>query len=152
MNTYKYLLILLLLFIIGCNRQHLYICSPDESQCITVITRAFSDVRYVIDGKHTSIPDSNYVKMRISRDYPPIDGLYVCWDDSQFEWEVVIRKATIIKNTLDSNRFIFKTELEKDDRGIPNAQRYKQDGCADIILYDEDVRVIKGGDAIIIHK
>jgi len=153
MNTYKYFLILLLLFFIGCNRQHVYICSPDESNCITIITRAFSinEVRYLIDGKHTRIPDSNYVKMRISRHYPPGDALYVCWVNNQVEWEAVIRKATIVRNTLDSSRFIFKTELETDERGIPTDEKYKQKGCAIIGLYN-DIRVAPDGDAIIIHK
>jgi hypothetical protein len=147
MKKYKYCLLLLLL-ITGCNRQHIYICSPDESQCITIIDRAFSDVRYVIDGRHTSIPDSNYVKTKISKHYPPSDGIYICWKNDAYEWEAIIERATVIENRLDQSRFIFRDNLDTDEYGIPTDKRFKQEGCVNVGLYD-GLRIVPDGNAIV---
>ena len=133
---------------IGCNRQEVIICSPDDTNCITVMTRAFSDIRYVIDGRHTNIPDTNYVKIKISDHYRPGDTIYVCWNNQDYEWEAIVDKSIIIDNKLNENRFLFSNTIDKDPNGVPTVQRYRKPGCASIGLYNE-VNLYVEGTAII---
>lgn len=114
------------------DRERLFIYSPDKSKCLTVIT--IGDIRYVIDGRHKSIPDSNFVKIDIRSVYREGDALNVCWNTEGYEWEVVINKSIIIDNKLNSTRFKFSVELDKDERGIPTEKRFREKGCATILL------------------
>jgi len=146
---------ILLLIVSGCKRHHIHICDPDEEHCITVIDPAYRDIRYVIDGKHLSIPDSNYIKLKISSGEYPLDGIYICWENESYEWDVVVVKTIdILENKLDQDRFLFRTELDRDERGIPTAERFLKVGCADIGLYRyyDGYRIVPKGHAIVIDK
>jgi hypothetical protein len=140
--------ILVNLLFMSCNRQEIYICSPDESQCITVLTRAFSDVRYVIDGKHISIPETNYVKLKLSNHYSPGDAINICWENDKYEWEAIIDKSTIVISKLDPDKFLFKNELDVDNRDVPTENRFRQDGCATVSLYSK-INIVPEGNAIV---
>jgi hypothetical protein len=142
--------VILFLFLTGCNRQHIFICSPDESTCITVIDKAFSSTRFVIDGRHYSIPDTNYVKIKNNNEYI-YDSISICWDDTDFEWKAIVQFSEITHNKLNSDRFLFITQFETDDRGVPVFDRFRQEGCSDISL-DHHHDIIPEGSAIVIKK
>jgi len=142
--------------ITGCKRHHIHICDPDEEQCITVIDPAYRDIRYVIDGKHLSVPDSNYIKLKISTGEYPLDGIYICWENESYEWEVIVVKTIeISENKLNQNRFLFYRELDRDERGVPTAERFMKPGCVTIGLYDryyDGYRIVPKGHAIVFDK
>lgn len=135
----------------GCTRQHIYICTPDESQCITIIDRAFSNVRYIIDGKQTSVPDTNYVKIRISNEYPPGDAINICWKHNEYQWEAIVDKSTIIIDKLNPRFFLFGTELDTNSNGIPTESSFRKEGCATLSLYDE-INVVPEGNVVYSYK
>jgi len=148
-NFQYFFLLLILLSLISCNRQHVVICNPDRiDQCITVQTRAFSDVRYVIDGKHKSIPNSNFVKVNLSQHYRPGDTINICWDSDDYEWIATIDKSVIVENNLDQKRFQFSTSLPKNSLGVPTEEMFRQPGCTSIGLHN-GVDVFPEGSAII---
>lgn len=119
--------------LIGCTeKDKIFIFSPDRSKCVTVIT--IGDIRYVINGRHNSIPDSNFVKLDIGSVYKEGDALNVCWFSEEYEWDIVINKAIVLMNKLDNSRFKFSVELEKDKRGVPNERRFREKGCATVLL------------------
>lgn len=138
------------LLIISCNRQSVIICSPDESQCITVITRAFSDTRYVINGSHSTIPDSAFVKVRLSNHYRPGDTINICWKNDEYEWEAIINRSTIIENKLDSEKHLFSNKLDLNDIGVPTEKRFREPNCVSVSLYN-DAEVYPKGHAILIE-
>jgi hypothetical protein len=144
--------VLALLFtslVIGCNNKNtIYFFSVDKTKCITVISE--DDKRYIINGKHGEIPDSNYVKLHIKDRNSISDNFYVCWGENQFEWEVVVENSVILESKLDSNRFIFNTELPTDDRGIPTQIKFSKENCATYLFYLERLSPNKG--AIVEYK
>jgi len=142
------------MFIVGCKRHYIHnihICDPEEAQCITVIDPAYTDIRYVIDGKHSSVPDSNYIKVKIYTGEYPLDGIYICWKNESYEWEVIVVKTKdILENKLDQDRFLFRTELDRDER-ISMGERFLQVGCVDVGFYDK-YRIVPEGHAIVIDQ
>jgi len=147
-------IVLVVLIIVGCKRyiHNIHICDPKEEQCITVIDPAYTDIRYVIDGKHISVPDSNYIKVQIYTGEYPLDGIYICWENESYEWEVIVDKTKeILENKLDQDRFLFRTELDRDERGIPTAERFIQIGCVDV-GFRERYRIVPKGHAIVIDQ
>lgn len=114
-------ILLIIILASGFKRHHIYVCDPEESQCITVIDPAFQEIRYIIDGKHDSVPDSNYIKLKVFIGEIPSDVVYICWKNDSYEWEVLVRGAKVIENRLDQDRYLFRNVLEKDERGVPTA-------------------------------
>jgi hypothetical protein len=123
---------ILLFALTGCktyNRLHFQ--SIDNNQSITIITKG--DIQYLIVGKHYKVPDSNYVKLDISK----IDlagGLYLCWNpNNRYNWDAVIYKARILECKLDTTKYRFNTLLPLDTRNIPSALKFEDSNC---IQYD----------------
>ena len=112
------------------NRINFRLYSADKKQCVTVITKG--EIRYIINGNHNSIPESNYVKIDKSGIDPIGDEIGICWKNENYEWEIVNHQSIILQNKLDTLKFKFNTSWEKDDRGIPNAKKYTGINCGRI--------------------
>jgi hypothetical protein len=136
MKKLPFCLTLAILGFVSCKKSDtIFIYSPDRSQCITHISN--NDIQYVIDGKHTSLPYKNYVVLDVSSKDLYIDNsLNVCWraENESYEWQIVIDDSTILKSTLDTARFSFKTELPKEDGWIPTEAKFRNPNCATIDL------------------
>ncbi|MBC8757242.1 hypothetical protein H2O64_21410 [Kordia sp. YSTF-M3] len=130
------------------NRTHFKIYSSDKSQCVTIITKGY--FRYIIDGKHSIVPTSNYIKLDVRNIDSLGDEIGVCWHNGNYEWEIVNDRAIIIENKLDTTRFKFNTSWEKDERGIPNPKKYLAPNCGTMdLLRMED---LLSGENIIIEN
>lgn len=121
--------LVIIIVLMGCNdKDILYIHSKDTSNTITVITD--DDIRYIIDGRHSRIPDSNYIKLNVERIDPISDAIQVCWNDEGYLWRVINSKAQILESKLDTTKYYFNNELPKDERGVPTQKSYVKDNCA----------------------
>lgn len=122
-----------ILFIISaCKSEKItHVYSPDNDQCLTVITKG--NIQYLIDGEHSKVPEKNFIKLDIS-EIDLAGGLYICWEDSVYQWQAIINEARIVKLNLDSTRFSFKTELPKDQKGIPTAEKFSEPNCGKVSL------------------
>lgn len=119
--------------VIACsNEKVIYFYPLDKSNCVTVINRG--DLRYVIAGKVTEIPESNYAELDVKNIDSLGDGIWICWLDNN-NWEMVIHDAEMIKNELDSSRYSLKTQLPKDERGIPHETKFSKQNCAVFDFY-----------------
>ena len=116
-----------MLFVDKTNRSNFKIYSSDKTQCVTIITK--SETRYIINGKHDFIPETNFIKIDISDIDPIGDEIGVCWKKNKYEWEIVNHQAKVIENRLDTTKFKFNTNWENDERGIPNCLKYHQTNC-----------------------
>ena len=128
----------------GCNHKkyerRVVITSPDESQSITVITR--NKTRFVINGHHRNVPDTNFVKLDISQISDLGDELGICWEIDNYQWRLVNHKSIVIESKLDTTTFDFKEELEKTENGIPTMKEYLYDNCVRIgINYNLGIRL-----------
>lgn len=122
-------LVMLFAIMFGCGKNEIiHFSSLDNAQSITVINKG--ELRYVINGLHEDIPDSNYVKLNISNIDPIGDGFHICWKDSDYEWSVVVHNSEVIDSTLDTTRFSFNVSLPLDDRRIPTELKFRQENCA----------------------
>lgn len=146
-NIY-FLSVIILIMFSSCNKERLFIYSKDKKQCITVITYRDSGIRYVINGKHFKIPDTNYIKLDVSHIGSLADGILGCWQKNSNVWQITIDGAIVLENRLDTARFKFSNELPVDSRGIPTQIKFTKDNC---FVYDFDLnRIIpEDGDAII---
>jgi len=138
--------------ITGCKRHHIHICDPDEEQCITVIDPAYRDFRYIIIGRHETVPDSNYAKLKLGKTVRHYDGISICWDNYVHNLEIVIPRTEIIEDHLNMNGVVLKTQFDKDEHGLPITDKYRSDDCANISLYDglrDEYTVIPNGNAVV---
>ena len=101
--------------------------SLDKSICVTVITK--DTLRYVIAGDTKSIPDTNFVKLNISKISELGDGVWICWLDNQ-GWDIVVDKSIILENKLDSSKYFFNSQLPVNNRGIPTEKKFRKQNCA----------------------
>lgn len=132
MGKRLFILATFLVSFISCMKKDIiYLYSPNKTKCVSIIT--LDSIRYVIDGKHSKLPDTNYVKLDVSHIDPLGDGVWVCWDINGYEWDIVVDNSVVIKSSLDSTRFRFKNKLPKNDQGIPTEIKYRKEGC---VIYD----------------
>jgi hypothetical protein len=133
MNFYKlFYLMCFMFFLAGCsNRKIIYVYSPNKKQCITIITNI--DTRYIINGKHKSLPKKNYIKYSLdSIDVEVADEIVGHWKNNKYEWEIATDKAIILENKLDSKRFKFNTNFPTDDNGMPTIIDFTDKNSYDI--------------------
>ena len=97
---------------------------------MTIITRG--NTRYFINGEYTSVPKSDYIKVDKSGITLIEDEIGICWENENYVWEIVNDKSTIIENKLDTLKFKFNTNWEKDKFGIPNTKKYIKPNCGTI--------------------
>ncbi len=133
----------LTLFLFGCT-ETIYFYPPDRSQCITVITENWTRLRdiidgkpnrsirarYIIAGKHHTVPEENFVKLDVQYGDDYRAEFDICWKSEQYEWEVVVYNAEVVESTLDTTRFNFSAALPADDTGFPTAMKFTEEGCA----------------------
>jgi len=136
-NLLSILLIGLTIFLINsCNPLNINtdfrIYSADKKQCVTIFTKG--KTRYIINGKHSSIPKTNFVKIDISQIDSNKDEIGICWKNKNYEWEIVNHSSKIIENKLDTLKFKFNTNLENNKEGIPNSKKYHKPNCGAVGL------------------
>ncbi len=123
-------ILVLILSMIGCSKKRIIHFYPDDkSQCITVIDD--SNIRYVIDGKHNSVPKSNFIKLDMQDVDLLSNSVHICWknDENLFNWYVVVDKSKIIQNKLNNKDFHLETSLPDDKDGIPTEVKFRQGKC-----------------------
>lgn len=114
--------------LINCTKkQRIFLYSEDLTQCITVIDE--NEIRYIIDGKHTGMPISNFIKLNIKNVDSLGDGIHVCWKSNSYDWEVVVDKSIVLESKLDTAKFNFKNNLQVDDIGVPTEIYFRQVNC-----------------------
>lgn len=133
----------LLSLLAGCGRkEQIHIYTPDKKQCITVFNR--DNIRYIVDGKHKKIPDTNYIKLDISKVPSLGDGIWICWENSKYKWDVVVDKSIILESKIDTSKYRFNTKLPVDERGIPTEIKFRADNCAIFDFYSMNLSPNKG--------
>lgn len=105
------------------NNEVIHFYSMDKENCITVITE--DTIRYVIAGRTSETPDTNFIKLDIRRITELVDGVWICWLGNN-KWEVVIHESKIIENKLDSSKYFFNTQLPKNDIGVPTEKNLEK--------------------------
>lgn len=101
--------------------------SLDKDNCVTVLTK--DTLRYVIAGDYDKVPDTNFVKLDISKITELGDGVWIHWLDNQ-GWDIVVDKSVIIENKLDTTKYLFDNKLPVDERGITTEIKFRQENCA----------------------
>jgi hypothetical protein len=153
-----------MLFLFGCT-ETIYLYPPDKSQCITVITENWTDLRdlidgkpnrsirarYIIAGKHHTVPEKNFVKLDIDSGDRYRAALYVCWNSEHYEWEVVVHNAEVVESTLDTTKFNFSAALPRDVRGIPTAIKFTKEGC-DVYSFELKQLIPEEGGTVVEYK
>jgi len=124
------------------DRNHFKLYSIDKKQCVTIITKM--DTRYIINGNHDSVPISDYVKIDISEIDPIGDEIGVCWNNGNYDWEIVNHQSKVIVNKLDTLKYKFNINWELDERRIPNCLKYHQSNCGTIGLSHMKIYKNKG--------
>ncbi|OAN60631.1 hypothetical protein A8B79_08895 [Balneola sp. EhC07] len=134
MNKQLYRISVFLVFlVINCNNDRVFINSFNEDQTITILTQ--DTIRYVINGEHKSIPDTNYIKYKISsRRFA--DEFGVCWDKDGYKWKVVNEALEIVDNRLNSNLYFLKINHDLDSRNIPTMINYMENDCIRFTIED----------------
>lgn len=123
--------IILFILFTSCNKHTNYIYSPDKKQCLTIITNV--DTRYIINGKHSSIPTKDYIKYSLdSIDTEVGDEIVGHWKNDKYEWEIATDRAIILENKLDTLKFKFVKNFPVDERGIPTIIQYTDNNSFDI--------------------
>lgn len=107
------------------------VCSVDGNTCITLFF--FDSIQVLADGVHRSMPDSSFVMVDVSSKDIAVDNcLNICWGKKpdKVKWEAVIANSRIIELKLDTNHFLFRTELPIGSSGFPSEAKFRGDGCA----------------------
>lgn len=121
MKVYAILsLIILIIALSGCNRERFYICAKDKNQCITVITYKNKKIRYIINGKHYTIPDKNYVKLDISRIDKIGDEILGYWNPHG--WVLYNHKSIVLEKNIDTVKYKFKNSLPLKEYDVPTVK------------------------------
>ena len=130
MKPIYFLLLVLLPF--GCKNKSrnelIYIYPKNKTEVITILSNYNKNERIIAVGKHTSIPEDNFVKLDISKITDLEDEIGVCWQE-EGSWKLVNDKAKVLKNELNKKKYEFLDSWEENDDGIPNAKYYRKDGC-----------------------
>ncbi len=146
----KFVLLILALPVIisGCVKHHNYIYSHDKKQCITIISS--KGIRFIIEGKHSSVPDTNYIKLNIVQSGLG-DEIVGCWknETEKYSWKIINSEAQILENKLDTMRFKFVTEFPLDSTGIPTIADFTKIGCFHLGMEDGVIERSKG--SVILH-
>lgn len=132
-----HLIVFFAIFIfVSCNKNRNYVYSMDKKQCITVITE--NNIRYIIEGKHTTIPKNNYVKYSLeSIDLECGDQLVGCWKNKDYDWNIINDNAVILENKLDTLRFKFSSKHSKD-------RKSEDINCFGIDFINKEIKHHKG--------
>ena len=140
--------VFILIFLLSCSsKKRIYVYSPNKKQCITIITEY--NYRYIIEGKHYNVPDTNYVKVDLSQMDKIGDGIAGCWENNRYKWIIINDQTKIIENKLDTLKYKFITNFPKDEQQIPTLKDYIGNGCYN---FDFEVFSIVPKDGAIIQR
>lgn len=136
----------------SCSKDVLYISSPDKREYITVITE--KDVRYIIEGRHESVPEEGYIKLDISTTTELSDAIYICWRRHNEGGEIVVPKTTVIENRMEPSLYTFDNKLPEDKMGVPRPTKFAHDGCTSVGFsykepYPEGSAIIEEGSRLL---
>ncbi len=118
MKTHIFIInIIFLLLLTSCNKYyHNYIYSPDRKQCITIISD--KKIRYIIAGKHPSVPETNFLKLDISKRYSFADHIVGSWRTNKYNWQIINAESIILENKLDTMKYKFTKNYPTNSLGI----------------------------------
>lgn len=124
MKLYKiFSFITLVIILSGCNRERFFICSKDKSQCITVLTYKDTKIRYIINGKHYTVPnDENYIKLDISNIDKIGDEILGYWNPHPEGWVLYNHQSIILENKIDTVKYKFRNSLPLKEYGVPTVK------------------------------
>lgn len=149
-NKFQSFIILVILLNSCSSIDKVRIYSIDKSQCVSIITDKKNNSRYIINGNHTSIPKTDFVKLDISNIDPIGDEIGICWRNDKYDWEIVNHMAKILENRLDTIKYKFNSWWETDKDGIPNSLKYHtSDNCG---TFDFESMKIYRNRGLIIEK
>lgn len=134
MNSRLVFFLLLTITLFSCNKEKFYIYSDNKSYCITVITDKNSKTRYIIQGRHNTVPDSNYVKISTNNIDTIGDEIVGCWNYKDYEWVLLNDNAIIIENKLDTLRYKFSPVFPIIEEVPSLAEFIENENCFDIGL------------------
>lgn len=110
---------------------HVEISPIDDSQTITIITKG--ENRYIMNGKHDSIPLNNYLLLDLSEVDRLGDGISICWNEpGGFKWKIACSYASLVENKLDTTKYSFYQPTEKYDE--PVSVNYKKKNCGNFLI------------------
>ena len=92
-------------------------------------------MRIIANGKQSTPPKTNYIKVKLDTNRGLSNALYLCWENNTFKWEGCIEHSLIIESKIDTNKYKYNTNLPKDQRNIPSALYYHKDHCT-VIIFD----------------
>lgn len=110
--------------------RHVEIYPKDKSQTITIITNG--NQRYIIAGKHDKIPYKGFLLLDISKVDRLGDGISICWNDSGYRWKIASAYGRLIKNTLDSSKFVYYQPLGKYGEAVSTG--YMEANCGGFLI------------------
>ncbi|TKG90695.1 hypothetical protein EYV94_22785 [Puteibacter caeruleilacunae] len=122
--------------------ERIIIESPDKTNYITIITK--DSVRYIMNGKHRNVPESNYAKLDISNISPIGDEIDICWHINGYDWKLVNPYARFIESDLDSTLYYLQKKLDEDVNGIPTRKEYLYENCVNIDIRENSVYPTEG--------
>ena len=104
----------------GCTHERIHICSKDKNQCITVITHKDTKTRYIIEGKHYTIPnDGKYIKLDISNIDQTGDEILGYWSSHPEGWVLYNPRSLILENNLDTVKYKIRNTLPLKEYDVP---------------------------------
>ena len=124
-----------LFLLTSCDGRRFYFYSPDGKQSFTVVKKG--DYRYIYDGDSWIFPDTNYIKIDVSRVDETLDGLEVCWNPQESGWEIFQFDCQIVENKLDSTKFRFSCLPSKKIVGEYDFSKYRKPSCFSFDFYTE---------------
>ncbi len=129
-------ILLIVLVFYSCNQEKnkniIIIESPLKDQAITIISEG--NTRYIINGKHKNIPDSNYAILDISKVSLIGDEIGICWNVDGYKWKLVSAYSRFIKSNLDTSLYYLQKELITDKHGSPTFKEYLDKSCVRISI------------------
>jgi len=136
-NMIKGIFLFLLTVIFSCSSKEniLIIENPARNKAITIITKR--NKRYIINGKHKKVPNSNYAVLDISQVSPIGDEIGICWDIDGYKWRLVNAYSKFVKSKLDTSLYDLQKELIKDKHGAPTFKEYLNKSCVRISIREK---------------
>ncbi len=132
-----------LFLLTSCDGRRFYFYSPDEKQSFTVVKKG--DYRYIYNGDSWIFPDTNYIKIDVSKVDETLDGLEVCWNPHGSGWEIFQFDCQILENKLDSTKFRFSCLPSEEIVGEYDFSQYRKPNCFSFNFYTEKLSNNSGG-------
>lgn len=129
--------VFLFILLVGCSdtsRTNRLILKSNDNREITVISDYMNNTRFIINGKHKTVPKYGYYELDISKVSNIGDNIGICWQQNTIGWQLANNKAKVVQAKIDTTLYIFKEKWYTDDIGIPNTKYYHRDNCFTVDL------------------